>query len=86
MATVTTLDFYQKFFKKGATEEHYLAATAEWMSLHVDLDSRKVTQWPAATLDELAAIAADQAVASYPEHAGSRMRVRQPIYAMPQGT
>ena len=27
MATVTTLDFYEKFFKKGASPEHYLTAS-----------------------------------------------------------
>ncbi len=27
MATVTTLDFYEKFFKKGGSPEHYLTAT-----------------------------------------------------------
>ena len=27
MATVTTLDFYEKFFKKGASAEHYLVAS-----------------------------------------------------------
>jgi len=73
-----------QFQRMYHAEEHYLAATAEWMSLHVDLNSRKVTQWPAATLDELAAIAAEQSAAIYPDLAGSRMRVREPIYAIQQ--
>ncbi len=32
MATVTTLDFYQKFFKKGGTPEHHLKAS-RWFTL-----------------------------------------------------
>ncbi|MEO0997596.1 MAG: sodium/solute symporter, partial [Pseudomonadota bacterium] len=32
MATVTTLDFYQKFFKKNASAEHYLTAS-RWFTL-----------------------------------------------------
>ncbi len=32
MATVTTIDFYQKFFKKDGTEAHYLAAS-RWFTL-----------------------------------------------------
>ena len=32
MATVTTIDFYQKFFKKDGTEEHYLVAS-RWFTL-----------------------------------------------------
>ena len=32
MATVTTLDFYEKFFKKGESQEHYLRAS-RWFTL-----------------------------------------------------
>ena len=32
MATVTTIDFYEKFFKKDGTEKHYLAAS-RWFTL-----------------------------------------------------
>ncbi len=32
MATVTTLDFYEKFFKKDGTQEHYLKAS-RWFTL-----------------------------------------------------
>jgi SSS family solute:Na+ symporter len=32
MATVTTLDFYEKFFRKGASQEHYLKAS-RWFTL-----------------------------------------------------
>ena len=74
-----------QFQRMYHAEQHYLAATAEWMSLHVDLGSRKVTHWPAATLDELAVIAAEQAHARRPEGLGRRMGVRDPIYEMSRG-
>ncbi len=32
MATVTTIDFYEKFFRKGASQEHYLEAS-RWFTL-----------------------------------------------------
>lgn len=58
----------------------YLAATAEWMSLHVDLGSRKVTAWPPSVLDALSALAQEQEGAVLPEEAGKRMQIRAPIY------
>ena len=63
-------------------EEHYLAATAEWMSLHVDLNVRRVTQWPETVLDALAEIAAAQDPGNFPEEAGSRMTIKTPIYTL----
>ena len=60
----------------------YLAATAEWMSLHVDLSRRKVTAWPESVLDELATIAAGQTGADVPEELCGRMRVKTPIYSL----
>lgn len=66
-------------------EKHVLAATAEWMSLHVDLSVRKVTQWPNTVLESLAEIAAIQENGSRPEEAGSRMSIKAPIYALDRG-
>lgn len=63
-------------------EKRYLAATAEWMSLHVDLNIRKVTQWPESVLEALADIAAIQGNGSNPEEAGGSMTISAPIYAL----
>ncbi len=60
----------------------YLAATAEWMSLHVDLGARKVTAWPPSVLDALAVLAREQSDGPLPEEAGKRMQIKKPIYAM----
>jgi acyl-CoA thioester hydrolase len=63
-------------------EKSYLAATAEWMSLHVDLNIRRVSPWPDNVLARLAEIAAQQENGHTPDEAGSRMKVNQPIYAL----
>lgn len=63
-------------------EKGYLAATAEWMSLHVDLARRKVSAWPPEVLDELAVIASGQARRDLPEDICGRMRVKSPIYQL----
>jgi acyl-CoA thioester hydrolase len=59
-----------------------LAATAEWMNLHVDLDARRVTPWPAHILAAIAAFADAQDDQSRPEAAGSQMTIRQPLYTL----
>lgn len=59
--------------------EHYLAATAEWMNLHVNLDTRRVSPWPQATLTELAALAGEQRDCPLPEEAGKRMHLKKSL-------
>ena len=61
-------------------DQRYLAATAEWMSLHVDLGARKVTAWPASVLDALAVLADEQSDGVLPDEAGKRMQIKKPIY------
>ena len=56
----------------------YLAATAEWMNLHVDMDTRRVSQWPAIILDGIRDFAARHADERMPGDAGRRMRVDKP--------
>ncbi len=63
-------------------EKNFLAATGEWMNLHVDLKERRVTPWPESILAKLAEFCGKQADQSYPEEAGKQMRVGKPIYAM----
>ncbi len=87
--TVELLAYDEKrihqFQRMYHAEDGYLAATAEWMSLHVDLNRRKVTAWPETVLESLARIAASQQSHSPPIEAGSRMTVKNPIYAMRRG-
>ena len=63
-------------------EKEFLAATGEWMNLHVDLEKRRVSQWPESILAKLAEYSREQADQSYPEEAGKQMSIRRPIYAM----
>ncbi len=63
-------------------EQGYLAATAEWMSLHVDLSRRKVSAWPPEVLAVLAEIAASQPPADRSDDICGRMRVKSPIYRL----
>ena len=71
-----------QFQRMYHAEEQFLAATAEWMNLYVDLASRKVTAWPAMVLDKMAEMAASQSNAVMPAQAGKQMGIRNPIYAM----
>ena len=59
--------------------ERYLAATGEWLNLHVDLESRRVSPWPDAVLDKLRAIVNEQGDLPSPPELGRRMRVPEPL-------
>jgi acyl-CoA thioester hydrolase len=53
-------------------ETNFLAATAEWLNLHVDLDIRKVSPWPDPIVERIAAFAARQGDWGWPPEAGER--------------
>jgi acyl-CoA thioester hydrolase len=63
-------------------EEYFLAATAEWMNLHVDLETRRVSVWPDSIRAKLAEYSAGQAEQAYPAEAGKQMHIRKPIYTL----
>lgn len=71
-----------QFQRMYHAEENYLAATAEWMNLHVDLKTRKVSPWPEFVLRALGEFTAAQVGHSVPQEAGKRMQVVKPIYAL----
>jgi len=60
----------------------FLAATAEWMNLHVNLDARRVSPWPDAILERIAAFAGTQTGQQRPAEAGRRMSIRKPLYLL----
>lgn len=70
-----------QFMRMYHAEKKFLAATAEWLNLHVDLDIRKVSPWPEPILDQIAAFAARQVDWGWPPEAGKQMAVPQPIYS-----
>ena len=51
-------------------KENYVAATMEWLHLHVDLKARKVTEMPSDILQTLGEILESQAGEAWPEEAG----------------
>lgn len=63
-------------------EKHFLAATSEWMNLHVDLETRRVSTWPESILTRLADYSSGQSEQAYPVEAGKQMNIRKPIYTM----
>lgn len=64
-------------------EEGYLAATAEWMNLHVDLKTRRVCPWPDDVRSAFIDIAETQKHAAVPEVVGKTMRIQRPLYELP---
>lgn len=68
-----------QFQRMYHADEGWLAATCEWMNLHVDMASRRVSPWPREVLDRLAAVANRHRSAPWPGQAGHRMRVPEPL-------
>ncbi len=56
-------------------EAGWLAATAEWMFLHVDMASRRTAPWPADIRDRLDALKAAGLPLPVPERAGRRIGI-----------
>ncbi len=69
-----------QFMRMYHAEKHYLAATAEWMNLHVDLSVRRVAPWPDAIRERIAAFAGQQKTSDWPAEAGRQMSIKKPIF------
>ncbi len=61
-------------------DKHYLAATAEWMNLHVDLTSRRVTPWPQSILSALQEFTEHQGVLPKPPEVGQKIKLNNPEF------
>lgn len=61
--------------------EGYLAATAEWMNLHVDLAARRVTPWPESIQESLAEFVSGQSALEISPEIGKRMLISDPLYS-----
>ena len=61
-------------------EKGFLASTAEWLNLHVDLALRKVAPWPADIRERIATFAEQQTRHDWPSEAGRKISVPAPIY------
>lgn len=74
-----------QFMRMYHAENHFLAATAEWLNLHVDLSVRKVSPWPDAIRQQIADFAGRQDDLGWPEEAGRKMQVPKPVYSAAVG-
>jgi len=74
-----------QFMRMYHAENHFLAATAEWLNLHVDLSVRRVSPWPDAIRQEIADFAARQNDDGWPEEAGKKIQVSHPVYSAAVG-
>ena len=70
-----------QFQRMYHAEEGYLAATAEWMNLHVDLKLRKVAPWPEHILEGIRHFVDRQGTWPWPEKVCARMMVEKPLYS-----
>ena len=70
-----------QFLRMYHAEHHFLAATAEWLNLHVDLKVRKVVPWPDDIRSQIAAFADLQGDWGWPAEVGRQMNIAQPIYS-----
>jgi len=59
--------------------EGYLAATAEWLNLHVDLGTRRVSPFPDEIRDAFIEVGKMQQGMAIPAEAGKRMLVTRPL-------
>ena len=63
-------------------EEGFLAATAEWMNLHVDLSTRRVSPFPSDILDNFVTVAKNQPQQAMPGDVVATLKIAKPIFAV----
>lgn len=69
-----------QFMRMYHAEHGHIAATAEWMNLHVDLTRRRVAPWPESILASIRQFAEQQGHRPYPIEAGRQMRIARPLF------
>ena len=71
-----------QFMRMYHAEKYYLAATAEWMNLYIDLNVRRVSPWPDAIRREISRIANAQTDLAWPAEVGRQMQIKQALYRL----
>ncbi|MEJ2258678.1 MAG: thioesterase family protein [Woeseiaceae bacterium] len=69
-----------QFQRMHHAEQGFLAATCEWMNLHFETAKRRVSPWPDAIREKIAAFVDGQGEFPWPEEAGRRMHIATPIF------
>ena len=79
--TVQMLDHDEKrlhfFTRMYHRDEGFLAATSEWLGVHIDLGTRRTSTMPAEAMNKLAALKADHQNIPWPDQAGRKMGIRR---------
>lgn len=70
-----------QFQRMYHADKGYLAATCEWMNLHVDLKVRKVAPWPEHVLEGIRHFVERQGDWPWPNKVCGRMRVKEPLFS-----
>lgn len=74
-----------QFQRMYHADKKYLVATTEWMNLHVDLETRRVSPWPAHILANIEKFADAQTSIDMPEEVGKRMSISKPLFSLSPG-
>ena len=86
VVTVQILAYDKKrihqFQRMYHAEKGYLAATCEWMNLHVDMSRRRVSPWPGALLTGISSFVEKQGDWEWPAERGRQMRIQKPIFGL----
>ena len=69
------------FLRMYHAAEHYLAATSEWMSLHVKLSSRRVSPWPPHIVEGIAHFVERQGNWPWPSESCGHIAVPRPLFS-----
>lgn len=70
---------FQRMYHK---QDGYLAATAEWLNLHVNLRTRRVCPWPDEILASFVDAAENQHDTELPTEIGRKMKVIKPVFSL----
>lgn len=63
-------------------EKGFLCATAEWLQLHVSLETRRASPWPASIRERIKALADSQSGQSRPAETGRTIQLKSPHYTL----
>ena len=70
-----------QFMRLYNSDTGELSATAEWLNLHVDLDVRRVANWPDSIRERIDAFAREQGDWGLPAEAGRKIGVAKPLFS-----
>jgi len=73
-----------QFMRMYHATEGFLAATSEWLNLHVDLSARRVAPWPDDVVARIERLALAQIDTAWPDAVKGCIEVREPKFRLGQ--